>query len=154
MAVTPFEANEIVTRGNVNNRITQLNDMFLGVIKETELYYNSNGTKSTITLSDTYTNYEYIQVFGKLGGSGVSDIFKPSVVSTLSLSKEFVTVYAGALLGHGFNIGTLTFSDKTVTFGSTNCGQYTVQSGTESWTAATSSNTAGLSVYKIVGYKY
>lgn len=35
----------------------------LGVMTETLLYSNSSGTISTITLSDSFKNYDYVEVF-------------------------------------------------------------------------------------------
>lgn len=80
MTIAQFEANELVTRANVNSRITQANSYFpvsitnggtggttataartnLGVYTPVLLYENSSGNLGTIVLPDSAANYEFL----------------------------------------------------------------------------------------------
>ena len=86
----------------------------LGVMTETPLYSNSSGTISTITLSDSYKNYTYIEVF--FNDNGVNNSVKlHTSKGQVQLTNNYVssTTNPSSLYTH---TALLTFTDKTATF--------------------------------------
>ena len=68
MSISEFQANEFVTRNNVNSRITGINSAFSSVLKPVSIYSNSSGTQGTVTFDDGYSTsqFAYIRVFYKV----------------------------------------------------------------------------------------
>lgn len=144
MAIDLFQADELVTRANVNQRITDIKNCFSGA----SLYSNSSGSAGTINLSDDYSNYDYIYV-------EYSDSYgtRNSVVFSASASQTTLTM-AGADSSSAskiyFRTAYMTFSGTTATVDRNGMAQLNF-SGNDSW--YTDSNSL-IYVTKIIGYKY
>ena len=69
MAIDLFQADELVSRANVNQRLTDVTDKFTDVdtiinnLTPVRLYYNEPGTTGTITLSQSIANFQIIEVY-------------------------------------------------------------------------------------------
>ena len=69
MAIDLFQSDEIVSRVNVNQRLTDIKDKFTSVdtsittLTPVYLYYNDPGTKGTIQLSQSIVNFQMIELF-------------------------------------------------------------------------------------------
>ena len=141
MAIDLFAANELVTRQNVNNRVSKANSMIVG----TSLYSNSSGTSSTIALSDTYTNYDEIKILFAESDYYDTATFYPSFGSTTQIFTLYAYSNGNGIYYHGC---LLAFSGTTVTFERQNIGKFLTTNSIE-----VLSDTA-TKVYKILGYKY
>lgn len=143
MAAELFESTERVTRDNVNNRVSKINSMVVG----TSLYNNLEGTSGTITLSDTYSNYDVIKVV--FGANNIIDagLFYTDISHQIAISTPYAYNTTNNLVGINFYGSVLYFSDTTVSFLRQCLGKLTTSGLT--LTADTS-----LKVYKILGYKY
>ena len=119
----------------------------LSVMTETILYNNLNGTNSTITLSDSISNYSKISIFyytESTNGCAFYVEFDARISSVLLCSprtndagdrcfiKSFKTVC----------------SDSTISF--SNGYQTTIAAQMSTFV----SDTASIKIYKVVGYKY
>lgn len=113
---------------------------------EVVLYENESGSSGTLTLKDTFTNYDYIEVLGERSDTNQSAYgkFIPSnnhicSVYACNFNSTSLTIYAN----------TLTFNDKSVTqtggaiaLWSSNGGVAGVAGGPE------------IRIQKIIGYKH
>lgn len=113
---------------------------------EVVLYENESGSSGTLTLKDTFTNYDYIEVLGERSDTNQSAYgkFIPSnnhicSVYACNFNSASLTIYAN----------TLTFNDKSVTqtggaiaLWSSNGGVAGVAGGPE------------IRIQKIIGYKH
>lgn len=155
MAITEFAADELVSRANVNSRITQANTEITqmdSAMKGVTLYDNPSGTLSTIQLADDFSNYDLIKVYwshsGKTGCTEAITNLSSTIVNlaatgeTYSQSNYYLNVYAVEL---NFVGTTATFNLKV---------QYAVKSGATFEINRFTADTYQLSVVKIVGYKY
>lgn len=149
MAISLFNYNEIVSRANVNQRITDIKNCFSG----TSLWGNGGGYSGTITLSDNYENYDFIYVQARNAGIATANIFRPVTTSKVSIFNLYpdddssVTgmLYRGAILE---------FSDTTVTWSRNGSYHFQKSSSTDDgWTPSGTDN-AGIWLTKIIGYKY
>ncbi|MDO4199743.1 MAG: BppU family phage baseplate upper protein [Clostridia bacterium] len=128
----------------------------LGVMTETQLYYNSAGTTATITLSDSIANYNAVEIFYmeddysgpwqdslKIynNGSSSAKAVISSMYARLYESKNQIKIFAADIIIAG---SSLTWGDaKMATFasgGAQNVADLT-QYGSHK-------------IYKVVGYKY
>ena len=69
---TKISANDIAIK-NLNNKSMSLDNY----LKKTTLYDNSDGTNANFTLTDSASNYEYLEIFfgsGKNGNFGNSSV--------------------------------------------------------------------------------
>ena len=120
----------------------------LEVMKAYTLYENSSGTQSTITLSDSSANYEYIEIYfrSNMNYYDASKIYNPSgrsiSLNTAEISLEKSRGYV--------KVSTINFSGNTVIF-TVNKGQVTLIGND---TPLFSTDTIMMWIYKIVGYKY
>lgn len=141
MAISVFEANELVSRANVNQRISGINQGVVG----TDLYSNESGTMTTIQLSDDYSNYDciYIQYVDNDVNNGVH--FMTNVGNQVNLFNLYRKGSDDGMWYHG---ALLTFTGTSAVFirqGSLNISD----TGSNVW-----DNTSGVYVKKIIGYKY
>ena len=103
-----------VARGGTGGSTKKNARTNLVVMTETVLYSNSSGTISTITLSDTYSNYTYIEVY--FNDNGVNNVVRlHTSKGQVQLSNDYVSSTTGpsSLYVH---TALLTFSGKTATF--------------------------------------
>lgn len=119
----------------------------LEVMTGISLWGNSSGTTSTIALSDTYTNYDFIYI--QFNDYDVANCtwFRPVTNSQVSLINLYRKSDNDGMWYHG---AILTFSGKSVTFsrgGSLNLKD----SSSNVWTGGASN---GVKVTKIIGFKY
>lgn len=166
MAVTEFQATDLVTRSNVNEKIQQINALFpvsvanggtggttasaartnLEVMKAYTLYENSSGTQSTITLSDSSANYEYIEIYFRDNSSccEFSKVYNPNGVaitlSTIKVSSNYDRVW--------IKPSVISISENTITFTIEACRATLMKSN-----EITITNTSNIWICKIVGYK-
>lgn len=141
MAINLFEANEVVSRVNVNQRITGINNGISG----TYLYNNSTGIRDTITLSDDYSNYDCIYVQFNDNGVNNSVYFMTEDCNQVNLFNLYRKGSDDGMWYHG---ALLTFTGTSAVFsrqGSLNISD----TGSNVW-----DNTSGVYVTKIIGYKY
>lgn len=199
MAVTEFQATDLVTRSNVNKKIQQINALFpvsvanggtgaetlssgeillgngtsaitstatlpvakggtggttasvartnLDVLHATTLYSNNSATTGTITLSDTVTNYSFLEIYFRNKG----------VYSIRIVPSQDITVLSNAIIGGGssaadatldFFTAIVNISGTTITFGSYHSG---FMKGAEQNTYY-NTNTPG--IIRVIGYSY
>lgn len=120
----------------------------LGVMTETLLYSNSSGTISTITPSDNFKNYDYVEVF--FHDNGVCNSVRLRTTrGQVQLTNDYVssTTNPSSLYTH---TALLTFSDNTATF--IRQAVFTVTTSDNASIDRTASNS--VRVYRIVGYSY
>lgn len=120
----------------------------LGVMTETLLYSNSSGTISTITLSDSYKNYTYVEVF--FHDNGVCNSVKLRTTrGQVQLTNDYVssTTNPSSLYTH---TALLTFTDNTATF--IRQAVFTVTTSDNASIDRTASNS--VKVVRIVGLSY
>ena len=120
----------------------------LGVMTETLLYSNSSGTISTITLSDNYKNYTYVEVF--FHDNGVCNSVKLRTTrGQVQLTNDYVssTTNPSSLYTH---TALLTFTDNTATF--IRQAVFTVTTSDNASIDRTASNS--VKVVRIVGLSY
>ncbi len=120
----------------------------LELMKGYSLYSNSSGTQSTITLSDSYDNYDFIYIL-----FNDHSVYNSVVIKTeMSSMANMTTLYANnevianvnGLFYHG---GLLSFSGTTATFRRN--GVYNVRND-----ISLAYDSDGVYVNKIIGYKY
>lgn len=116
-------------------------NLLKGYLQETTLYSNSTGTNGNITLSDDYSNYKYIEVFGRNGSITGSCKFDTSLTSKASI------VLANR------NGGTLTFFTNVSTFSGTNLTQIGGSIAFSSSAIAGFTQNNEVYITKVVGYK-
>lgn len=73
--LTEFAADELVSRANVNSRVTDVNST-IGTLTPVQLYYNVSGSTGTIALSQSIENFQVIEIFFSVA---TSDTFYSSV---------------------------------------------------------------------------
>lgn len=175
MAIDLFQADEIVSRTNVNQRLTDIKDMFpvsvanggtggstatlartnLGVMSPTELYYNASGSSSTIPLSDTIANYLAIEIHA-IVDSTVS--YSSTVWTNGNSSCTINLVIGNPYTASGTNPNRMTICGSNIAISGTS-----LTWGTQTYaTVRPSTETnqlsvgawSGTKIYKIVGYKY
>lgn len=120
----------------------------LGVMTETLLYSNSSGTISTITLSDSYKNCTYVEVF--FHDNGVCNSVKLRTTrGQMQLTNDYVssTTNPSSLYTH---TALLTFTDNTATF--IRQAVFTVTTSDNASIDRTASNS--VKVVRIVGLSY
>lgn len=110
-------------------------------LQGTILYSNSTGTTGTVSLSDTYTNYRYIEVFGKKDNIVSSTKFDTTLNSKASLT-----------ISNRNNSTTITIYTNTSTFSGTSA---TVVGGAVAFNSGgvvgfTGSNE--IYIIKVIGY--
>lgn len=116
-------------------------NLLKGYLEETTLYSNSTGSNGNITLNDTYTNYKYIEVFGRNG-----TITGSSKIDT-SLTSKASIVLANR------NGGTLTFFTNVSTFSGTSLTQIGGSIAFSSSAIAGFTQNNEVYITKVVGYK-
>lgn len=122
----------------------------LGVMTGTSLWGNNSGTQNTITLSDIYSNYDFIYVQGIDNGVATCNIFRPVVTNQVSICNWYSTSSTSPvyMYYHGCY---LAFSGTTVTL-NRNGTYYLKYDDTDTWLSA--ENGGGIYITKIIGYKY
>lgn len=165
MAILEFEANELVTRNNVNSRISQANGYFpvsianggtggttessaissLG-IDGTALYSNSSGTNGTVLLSETSANFNRMMIYFKHndGEHGSLEINSPdgksALLSTMKYRNDNVTYITSSKIS---------ISGTQITWTGDH-GYNRLKSQPE----ITMNNVEYMYITKVVGYKY
>ena len=120
----------------------------LEVRKEYLLYSNSSGSSSSITLSDTYSNYDIIKVF--FGANNIYNVFSfyTDLSHQVPISASYAYNTSNNLVGINFYGSFLYFSDTSVSFLRQCLGKISTSGN------ITLTNDTSLKVYKILGYKY
>ena len=79
MGATLFESSELVTRSNVNSRITAINTDITN-LTPVSLYDNSSGTQSTVPLSSSAIFYTYMDIYYRNDDNryGYNRIYSPN----------------------------------------------------------------------------
>lgn len=178
MAITEFQATDLVTRLNVNEKIQQINSLFpvsvanggtgattangartnLGFSTSTNLYTNLSGTFSTITLSSSISNYDAIGIYYFWDESSV---YSSNYIQILpSYGKLTLTWIVPPPDGNGVQISSyeIAVSGSTITFASYSLYKciYITASSTSQDNNFFSGNYSLHTPYitKVVGYKY
>ena len=142
MAISEFVSTELVSRANINNRITQANLCF-----PVSLYSNVSGTTSTVQLSDSAANYNYLEIYFKDndGEFGCTKVYspdgKPLLLSTIKVSGGGNRTWLKSQK--------VSISGTSITFG-TDQGQATMVNNDVSSMAVW----ATISICYVIGYKY
>ena len=127
MSVTYFESTDKVTRVNVNEKIDEINfqnneldtkisnqETKINTARAGVELYSSNGTSGTITLSDSVSNYDYLEIYYKEQQTEsfhcikVAPTFKPkwqAMDIRYSSSDDYMV----------FNVRKFTITDTTIT---------------------------------------
>lgn len=159
MSVTYFEKTDKVTRANVNEKIDEIN--FQNGELDTKIsnqetrtnsalagveLYSSNGTSGTITLSDSISNYDYLEIYWK---ENTNAVFFCSKVSPTFQPKWMLCEhhYSSSDGYYVFNSKYITISDTTIT--QNNVGYANVK--TNIYPNARSEN--HIYILKVKGYK-
>ena len=113
--------------------------------KPTQLYNNASGTTSTITLSQNYTNFSYLEVFyGNVSSS--KDLMSSCRVQTDKAGFEIITYRKS---GNNLYINTATWK-----LGSSNKLTPADQAQTQiTTTGATFNTTSNIYIYRVLGWK-
>lgn len=120
----------------------------LEVYTPVSLYSNSSGTSSTITLSDSYTNYEKIEIMFEDNGAFNSVSFYPSIANYVVLTNTYSNDYtASSNMFIFIHTCLLTFTNRTAVF--SRQAVYTIQKDNFLYQSNTD-----LKVKKIIGYKH
>lgn len=178
MAITEFQATDLVTRLNVNEKIQQINSLFpvsvanggtgattangartnLGFSTSTNLYTNLSGTFSTITLSSSISNYDAIGIYYFWDKSSASSSNYIQILP--SYGKLTLTWIVPPTDGNGVQISSyeIAVSGSTITFASYSLYKciYITASSTSQDDNFFSGNYSLHTPYitKVVGYKY
>ena len=171
MAIDLFQADELVTRANVNQRLTDIKNMFpisidnggtggttataartnLGVMTPVSLYGNASGNTGTVTLSDAIGNYSLIEITTKNGDGSFLGF---------QMWNDYANTFNGVLtIPSAYMSG----SEHRI---SLKVRQFSVSGDTITWTSGSYANLKPSSTYvstaaetafgicKVVGYKY
>lgn len=159
MAIDLFQADELVLRANVNQRLTDINtalttvDTGIGTLTPVSLYYNSSGNHGTVPLSDAITNYAGIEIFyinsdeNERWSTRVWNNSESSFVTNLITLTPYVSSGENRMK---IKSSQITVTNTSITF------------GTETYVTHRSNSTivdnyaseAQAKIYKVVGYKY
>lgn len=164
MSVTEFQSTDLVTRLNVNEKIQQINSLFpvsianggtgattasgaktnLGFFTSTILYSNNSGSSSTITLSSSAADYDYIEFyyFKDLNQIVSSKIYNPNGKAATLGS---VTFYANSIF---LRAAIVDISETTITWRTSDSGWGTVSTG-----GNTISKEKVFKICQVIGYK-
>lgn len=164
MSVTEFQSTDLVTRLNVNEKIQQINSLFpvsianggtgattasgaktnLGFFTSTILYSNNSGSSSTITLSSSAADYDYIEIyyFKDLNQIVSSKIYNPNGKAATLGS---VTFYANSIF---LRAAIVDINETTITWRSNDIGWGTVSTG-----GNTISKEQVFKICQVIGYK-
>ncbi len=141
-----------LTTTNKSSLISAINEVnsTLSTINEkttvTTLYSNSNGTSNTISLSNKYSDYSVIKIyFGDNGAYNTAELITSSG-SMVALASTYSNAASTVFFCHSC---LLSFSNKSATF-----SRNTLTSITGSNISITNMSSGGISVYKILGFKY
>lgn len=175
MAIDLFDADEIVSRSNVNQRLTDIKNMFpvsianggtgettatgirtsLGIMYGTSLYDNSSGSTGTISLSQTIANFQFIEIFFWVT---TSEDFRHSIRIYTGGSSNILTTatinIGGTVSGTTRRVrvvaGNMHISGTELTH--TRDVRAVINGSTSFETADNTTDAA--TVYKVIGYKY
>lgn len=164
MSVTEFQSTDLVTRLNVNEKIQQINSLFpvsianggtgattasgaktnLGFFTSTILYSNSSGSSSTITLSSSAADYDYIEFYYFKDSNQIisSKIYSPNGKAATLGS---VTFYSNSIF---LRAAIVDISETTITWRAKDIGW-----GTVSTSGNTISKEQVFKICQVIGYK-
>jgi hypothetical protein len=165
MSADLFEANELVSRSNVNDRITAINGMFpvsiadggtgsntatgartnLAVMTGVQLYYNASGTQSTIQLDDSSANYSYLEIY-YMNDDDKTSCVKIDNPNGKSVELSMIAYWNGLMY---LRTAVVSISGTSITWNSNYIGWATVGAN-----GTTTYNNNLIYITKIVGYKY
>lgn len=135
---TKISASDIAIK-NSNNKGMSLDNY----LKRTTLYDNSDGTKANFTLTDSASNYEYLEIFfgydknGNFGNSSVKLFYKYQQSANLILG-----IYDGTSAQQMMT--TVDVNDRSVSIR---------KSGLVDLTTHDKYTTSFIKIYRVVGYK-
>lgn len=133
-----------LTTNKKTNIVSAINELNIKILYPYSLYFNSSGTKATITLSDNAVNYDYIEIYYQKDAGNMlhTKIYDPNG-KLLTLSS--VTYYSNTLF---LRASVVAINGKSVTWKGNDSGNGSV---TGSSTSVDSSQV--FSIVKIIGYK-
>lgn len=163
MSIDLFQADELVSRANVNQRLTDVTTKFTSVdtnittLTPVTLYSNYNGSTGTITLSDTIINYEMIEIYFYVytlsgawcNSTRLSNAKGNTIGTALTISIGGNYNSTPRLKAYGGN--TWAVDDQITRSGQTRMNS-TGSNTTTTESVADSSDCP--KIYKVVGYKY
>lgn len=162
MAIDLFQADELVLRANVNQRLTDIKDRFTSVdtnistLTPVSLYYNDPGTTGTITLSQSIANFQIIEVYYWL--TSISSTWNGSAkfhnggtnsINT-SLTISIPASYNGTPRLKAY-ASSISMVDDALTRNRNELANIT---GTNTSAVGDTSSPETPSIYAVVGYKY
>lgn len=162
MAIDLFQADEIVSRTNVNQRLTDIKDKFTSVdtsittLTPVSLYYNDPGTTGTILLSQSIANFEIIEIFywmtsisstwngsAKFHNGGVGSI-------NTSITINIPASYNGSPRLKAYGSSVIIAADSLTR----NRNVLANITGTNTSAVSDTSSSEIPSIYAVIGYKY
>lgn len=175
MSADLFASNEIVSRSNVNDRITAINNMFpvsvdnggtggtsataartnLEVMTGVQIYYNASGTTGTIALYQSIANFQIVEIFftipvGAITYSGSTRVYNGGDAYALTT----MTLNAGGTYSSQVRVRVFACSAELSADSITRPrDQRAYITGTNT-TIAEATTTDTPLIYKVVGYKY
>lgn len=149
MAITAFTANELVTRNNVNSRLTEVDTKFTAIenkYNEYSLYYNAEGTQGTINLSDSVSNYSRITIYYR------DDNWIAGSTTVIPYTAEvglFINWIGGNDSVLQVKTAHINLNGSTITWW-TNLGNFAFSNGNTAWGESGNNK---IYIIKVVGYK-
>ncbi len=133
-----------LTTNKKTNLVSAINELNIKILSPYSLYFNSSGTKSTITLSDNAVNYDYIEIYYQKDAGNMlhTKIYDPN---GKLLTLNSVTYYSNTLF---LRSAVVNINGKSVTWKSNDSGNGSI---TGSNCSVDSSQV--FSIVKIIGYK-
>ena len=137
-----------LTTSSKTNLVSAINEVNSYTLRPTILYSNSSGTRGTISLSDYFSNYKYIDIFYRDNDDNFSSRkFKySSSLNIIELFTESVTANADAVRLKG---ALYILESKVLTFKSFCDWNVTENAGTK----GTSSSSSTIFITDVIGWK-
>lgn len=142
---TPVNATNLnAIQTNTENEINNINTILSNILKTYTLYNNSSGSNTSITLSDSKSNYDYLEIYYLTEGhKGSIKVLSDVESFALSVAIPYTSTY----------IRNARFSVSTNSISCSNFTSYEINdSGLGNYTSNVNNNT--FYITKVLGYKF
>lgn len=142
--LTEFGANELVSRANVNSRVTDVNST-IDTLTPVQLYYNASGTQSTVALSSSTANFSYIDIY-YINDDGKDTYVRVANPNGKAVSLSMLAYWSSTMY---MRAAVINISGSSITWDSDTLGWgTTARAGTSIYSGNL------ISITEVVGYKY